>query len=182
MTKYGPASRRPCVYLKPGEFYIGEKPAIVVTVLGSCVSVTLFNKRLRIGAICHATLPHCRKKERCTRYCGDTFKYADCSIEFLLNKFRGFGIVENEIEVKIFGGADTLASQSENTVGTMNIRIALETVRQRNLHIIAADVGDSFGRKLIFHTDTGDVFLKRLSPLRQNQETPVSLPKKICEH
>ena len=34
------------VYLKPGELYIGEGPTKVITVLGSCVSVTLFSRRL----------------------------------------------------------------------------------------------------------------------------------------
>jgi chemotaxis protein CheD len=172
MTTHDPSSHPPTVYLKPGEFYIGEKPAKVVTVLGSCVSVTLFNKKLHIGAICHAALPLCRKKEGCRKYCDDTFKYTDCSIKFMLKKFRDFGVAENEIEVKIFGGADTLASRSENTIGTMNVRIALDTIREKNLHIIAADVGDSFGRKLIFHTDTGDVFLKRLRNARPNRGIP----------
>lgn len=169
MTTHGQSSHLHTVYLKPGEFYIGEKPAKVVTVLGSCVSVTLFNKRRRIGAICHATLPVCRKKKGCRKYCDDTFKYTDCAIKFMLKKFRDYGIAEGEIEIKIFGGADTLASMQENTIGTMNVRTALETIRGKNLHIVAADVGDSFGRKLIFHTDTGDVFLKRLPNLRQNQ-------------
>jgi chemotaxis protein CheD len=159
------------VYLKPGELCIAEKPTKVVTVLGSCVSVTFFSKRLRIGAICHATLPVCRHKN-CKKDCGDTHKYTDCSIRFMLRKFRDFGIAEHEIEIKVFGGADTLSSRRENTIGTMNVRTALETLREKNLQIIAADVGDSFGRKLIFHTDTGDVFLKRLKSSRQRERVP----------
>jgi len=50
------------VYLKPGELYIGEKPTKVITVLGSCVSITLFSKRLNIGAICHGRCPNAGKK------------------------------------------------------------------------------------------------------------------------
>jgi chemotaxis protein CheD len=176
--KHGHATYPTTVYLKPGELYIGEKPAKVVTVLGSCVSVTLFSKRLSIGAICHAALPVCRQ-ESCRKHCGETFKYADCSIKFMLKKFRDLGIAGHEIEIKVFGGADTLASRKENTIGTMNVRTALETIRGRNLHIVAADVGDSFGRKLIFHTDTGDVFLKRLSNPRRNEGIPgVTFKKK----
>ncbi|MGA2108628.1 MAG: hypothetical protein ABSH25_13400 [Syntrophorhabdales bacterium] len=45
------------VFLKPGEIYVGEEPAEISTILGSCVSVTMFSKRVRVGAICHALLP-----------------------------------------------------------------------------------------------------------------------------
>jgi len=92
----------------------------------------------------------------------DAFKYVDCSLHYMLGRLKGLGAADNEIEVKLFGGADTLSSKTENTVGSMNVKMALEIIRQEHLRIIAADVGDSFGRKIIFLTHTGDVFLKRL--------------------
>lgn len=150
------------VYLKPGELYIGEEPTKVITVLGSCVSVTFFSKRLRIGAICHGALPHCRKRRGCHEICSEAFKFVDCSVHYMLGKLRGLGVADSELEVKIFGGADTLSSKKENTIGSMNVKTALEIIREEHLRIIAADVGDSFGRKIIFLTHTGDVYLKRL--------------------
>jgi len=42
-------------------------------------------------------------------------------------------------------GADTLSSKKENTIGSMNVKVALEIIREEHLRIIAADVGDSFG-------------------------------------
>ncbi|TAN40699.1 MAG: chemotaxis protein CheD [Nitrospirae bacterium] len=150
------------VYLQPGELYVGEEPTKVVTVLGSCVSVTLFCKRLQIGAICHGVLPHCRKVKKCHELCRDSFKYVDCSLHYMIGRMRSSGCMDSELEVKLFGGADTLPSQKENTIGSMNVKMALEMIRQEHLRIIAADVGDSFGRKIIFLTHTGDVYLKRL--------------------
>jgi len=151
------------VYLKPGELYIGETPSKVITVLGSCVSVTMFSKRLRIGAMCHATLPHCREIINCHDLCGETFKYMDCSLYYMLGKLRRSGCLDSEIEVKMFGGADTMSSKKENTIGSMNVKTALDIMRHENLKVIAADVGDSFGRKIFFLTHTGDVYLKRLN-------------------
>ena len=43
--------------LKPGELLICREPHEVTTVLGSCVSITMFNARLGLAAICHAMLP-----------------------------------------------------------------------------------------------------------------------------
>jgi chemotaxis protein CheD len=151
------------VYLHPGEICVSRHPRKVITVLGSCVSVTMFNPRLRLGAICHGILPQCRStKEECLASCIETFKYMDCAILHMLHTFREHGIMNNEIEIKVFGGADTLVSKSSNTIGSQNIKTTLDIFSKEKLKVVAADVGDFFGRKLFFFTDTGDVYLKRL--------------------
>lgn len=152
----------PVVYLHPGEICISENPTKVITVLGSCVSVTMFNLRLRTGAICHATLPQCKSMGKCDRVCTEAFKFMDCALKYMLMNFGERGILAEEIELKIFGGADTMMSKSRNTVGSKNVKSALTIIREKQLRIVAADVGDSFGRKLIFLSHTGEVFLKRL--------------------
>ena len=150
------------VYLHPGELCISEGPSRVVTVLGSCVSVTMFNPRLKIGAICHTTLPNCRSKVKCETICVEAFKYMDCAFKYMIKNFRERGIMNEEIEIKIFGGADTLKSKSSNTIGSKNVHSALHLIKKEHIKLIAADVGDSFGRKLVFFSHTGEVFLKRL--------------------
>jgi chemotaxis protein CheD len=156
------ASSLASVYLHPGEVSICEEPTRVITVLGSCVSVTMFNPRSKIGAICHGTLPRCRGRRDCHSACVETFKFMDCAIHHMLGRFRGYGIASNEIEIKIFGGADTLRSKSSNSIGSQNIQTTLDIMDENNLRVIAADVGDSFGRKLVFFSHTGEVYLKRL--------------------
>jgi len=150
------------VYLQPGELSICEEPTQVITVLGSCVSVTMFNPRSKIGAICHGTLPRCKVKKECHSACAQAFKFMDCAIHYMLGRFREYGIANNEIEIKIFGGADTLRSKSSNTIGSQNIKITLDIMGDNKLRVIAADVGDSFGRKVVFLSHTGVVYLKRL--------------------
>ncbi len=150
-------------YLHPGEICICLRPRKVITVLGSCVSITMFNPRSQMGAICHGTLPRCRSvKGECLKPCIEAFKFVDCAMLHMLRAFRDRGIMNNEIEIKVFGGADTLKSKSSNAIGSQNIRTALDIIRKEKLGVAAADVGDSFGRKLIFLTHTGEVFLKRL--------------------
>ena len=160
--KYAELAHSQTVYLHPGELCVCDEPTKVVTVLGSCVSVTLFNRRLRIGAICHATLPECRTTEKCESLCIEAFKFMDCAMRYMLGAFRERGVQNKEIEIKMFGGADTLISQSSNTVGSKNIQTALSILRDEHLSVVAMDVGDSFGRKLIFYSHTGQVYLKRL--------------------
>lgn len=151
------------VYLRPGEVAVCEEPTKVVTVLGSCVSVTMFHRGSGLGAICHGVLPNCRHQKLCGGICDEMFKYVDCSLLYMLSAFGKRGIGRKEIEVKIFGGADTLASKRDNTIGSQNVRIALHIIGMEKMKIRAGDVGDSFGRKLIFLSHTGEVFLKRLT-------------------
>jgi chemotaxis protein CheD len=172
------AGKVPSVYLKPGELYISEKPAVVKTVLGSCVSVTVFYRRLRVGAICHGVMPRCASVETCDTTCIECFKYVNCVIKYIAKKFDGYGARRGELEVKFFGGADILASPSINSVGTANVKAALETIKKEKLKLLAQDVGDSFGRKIIFHTHTGEVFLKRLKNPRAQMDSTISVTQR----
>ncbi len=153
----------PSVYLHPGELVICPEPTRVITVLGSCVSVTMFNRRLKLGAICHGTMPRCKSMKHCAELCIDAFKFMDCAIQYMLTSFREYGIANRDIEVKVFGGADTLQSQSSNSIGSQNIIVTLDMLSDENMGVMAADVGDNFGRKLIFFSHTGDVYLKRMN-------------------
>jgi chemotaxis protein CheD len=146
------------IYLKPGEIHATQKPALVKTILGSCVSAVLFNRRFSIGAICHALLPSgdCRL---------EGFKYLDCAMYWMLEWFDTQGIPRSEIEVKLFGGADVLSPGNMcyrgETIGRKNIQKALEIVERESLNLIAHDVGGRRGRKISFYTHTGQIHVER---------------------
>lgn len=157
-------TKLPVLYLKPAEIYMADSPSIVKTVLGSCVSVTMFNHRLKVGAICHGLLPHCQGKTECNSRCAEGFKYVDCSIRHMLGRFRSLGIGHREIEVKLFGGADmfTTGVGERETVGAQNTKTARRIIEKEHLNLCKSDTGGDRGRKIFFHTHTGEVFLKRL--------------------
>lgn len=144
------------VYLRPGELYVADQPTIVTTILGSCVSITMFSRRLRLGAICHALLPEGPAEE--------AFRYVDGSILHMLQRFTLLGVTCAQLEVKMFGGADLLPYPKSRliSVGRRNVEIAREVLNSEGLTLLAEDVGGRRGRKIIFHTHTGDIWLKRL--------------------
>jgi chemotaxis protein CheD len=155
------------IYLKPGDIYLSAKPALISTLLGSCVSVTMFNPRLKAGAICHGLLPSCKGKEprECEIFCSDGIRYVDCSIMRMLEWFLQLGVEREEIDVKVFGGSDMIGCteiKSRATVGQQNISKAFQVLEMERLRIAASDVGGLRGRKLFFSTHTGEVLLKRL--------------------
>jgi chemotaxis protein CheD len=146
------------LYLNPGEIVVAESPASVTTVLGSCVAVTLFSPRTRFGAICHAVLPSGLEIE--------PGKYVDQSIRYMLDYLTDKGLDPQECVVKVFGGADMFAqanpARAGRTIGAQNIEAALATLAAAELKPTVVEVGGSLGRKLIFRTHTGEVFIKRV--------------------
>ena len=163
----------PLLYLKPGEFIIRSEPAAVTTVLGSCVSVTMFSPGFRVGAICHGLLPQCRDSGPCRNECGEGFRYVDCSVLLMIDRFREYGIGGSEIEAKVFGGSDMydprVSGGGRATVGSMNIAAAQRILGAENIKIVSSDTGGRQGRKIIFHPHTGDVFLKRVRRAESRQ-------------
>ncbi|HUJ68939.1 MAG TPA: chemotaxis protein CheD [Syntrophorhabdales bacterium] len=147
------------VFLKPGEIYIGEKPADVSTILGSCVSVTMFSRRAKVGAICHALLPSGHRSAA-----PEGFRYVDTSILYMLGILEKRGIRGSELEIRLLGGSDMLECTRGNsdTVGRKNIETALRILKGRNLEVSGSDVGGFMGRKVRFSTATGRVLLRRI--------------------
>jgi chemotaxis protein CheD len=156
----------PVVFLRAGEMHITARPELVVTLLGSCLSVTMFNRRTKLGGICHSILPQCDRRTQCVEDCHVAFKYVDCSIRTMLHLFERHRVKRNEIEVKCFGGANMFSRHAQASgsifIGQQNIQTAKQITRSEGLNILAMDVGGLQGRKLFFYSDTGEVYLKRL--------------------
>ncbi|RQW86742.1 MAG: chemotaxis protein CheD [Geobacter sp.] len=149
----------PTIYLKPGEYHFTLSPSIVSTILGSCVSITMHNPEHQISCICHAVLP-------VEIIPGEPYRYVDSSIAAMLQMFGRHGIYKKDLVVKLFGGSDILPPSQNNyrdkTVGMQNILRAQQIIKNEQLNLLASDVGGTRGRKLFFHTHTGEIYLKRL--------------------
>ena len=158
--------RRDEVYLKPGEVWIGNRPTIVTTVLGSCVSVTFFHAASGFSGICHALQPRCPNSYQCGRGCKDTFRYATCAIEAIKEQLSAKGAKPTDIEVKLFGGSSLIGSSRSDaktkSVGRQNIEAATESIEKYRLHLRVINVGGNVGRKIKFNTADGVVLMKRL--------------------
>jgi chemotaxis protein CheD len=154
------------VYVQPGESHLVSEPAIMRTVLGSCVGITFRIPRLGIAALCHPMLPNYPVKGKTALTLQAGRRYVDFTIHDLLRQFDSLGARRGEIEVKLFGGGDVLLvtnAASRPTVGKMNCDTALRVLEDEGLPVLASSLGGNCGLNLQFHTGTGEVLLKRLS-------------------
>ena len=160
----------PDLNLQPGELYLARGPSILRTILGSCVGVTFWSQRLGAGALCHGVLPRCPRVWPLGSQPSDGHRYVDFSIRYLAQQFDALGAIRSELVVKAFGGADVLhvaeTRRHRLTVGALNCRAALEVLAEEGFTVSASDLGGARGRRIHFHTGTGEVLLYRLNPCR----------------
>jgi chemotaxis protein CheD len=146
------------IYLKPGELVITEEPVVVTTILGSCVAVTMFHQPTGMAAICHAMQP--------SGHGSKSFKFVDTAVHYMVKFFHNQKISRNEIETKLFGGAEMFRSVQPKvrdlSVGWQNVSAACQYVQTYGLILKSSDTGGKRGRKLLFTTDTGTVYLKKM--------------------
>src|SRR5690242_11650075 len=90
------------VVLNPGDFHFTSGAARIRTLLGSCVSITIWHPALRIGGMCHYMLPTRRLRD--TTHSGHDGRYADEAVQLFLREVRRHGTHPAEYEVKMFGG------------------------------------------------------------------------------
>jgi chemotaxis protein CheD len=134
-----------------------DEPCRVDTVLGSCVAVTMWDRRQRRGCICHAVMPHGG------RLSNDPFRYVDSAISRMIEVLEAHQSRRPDIEVKLFGGASIhLLSAGRTSVGAQNIESALAALAASGMEPLICEVGGTQGRKLQFYTGTGEVYVKRI--------------------
>lgn len=151
--------------LRPGDLVVCREPRQIVTILGSCIAVTMFNARLGLAAMCHAMLP-VPKSQQAAEETAMPFKYVSSAIPAMAAVFRRACLQPHEVEVKIFGGANVIASSGcsgRTGVGYSNVHHARKLILEEGFQIKASNVGGLRGRKIIFNTQSGRVLHKHLS-------------------
>ena len=122
--------------------------------VGSCVIVTLYDPRLKIGALSHAVLPqHDTQKDN------NPARFVDTAIDNMLHKMISLGCTRKNIEAKIIGGANMFPG-IESSIGKDNILSAREKLNQEGIKIVGEVTGGTVGRSIEFSTTNGLVTVK----------------------
>ena len=141
-----------------GELYATRDSTVIKTVLGSCVAVCLYDPASRIGGMNHILLPG--KPD--IKHFSENTRYGINAMELLINRIMELGGCRQRIVAKIFGGSHLFLSISkENGTGMKNVKFVLEFLKTEKIKVISKNTGGQASRRIYFHTDTGDVFLKR---------------------
>lgn len=151
--------------LLPGEYYISMRGEMITTVLGSCISACIRDRKLGIGGMNHFMLPN---SARLDDWGGSSSsaRYGSYAMEQLINEILKAGGRRENLEVKAFGGGSIVSNLSN--VGRKNIAFLHEFLQIEGLQLLAEDLGSLHPRKVNFFPDSGRAQVKKLRSIHND--------------
>lgn len=161
---YDPKYDRTAVKILPGEFYITNiTDEMLVTVLGSCISACIRDPLIGYGGMNHFMLPEGDSSSWTAL--NANMRYGNYAMEVLINALLKKGAQRKRLEIKVFGGANVIATADQSTgVGFRNSAFIKQYLDVEGLKTLASDLGGLNARRIHYDPVTGKVnrlFLRR---------------------
>ena len=147
----------------PGELYASKRDILIVTVLGSCVSVCLMDPVLRLAGMNHFMLP---SREGDATLLSEPARYGTHAMEMLINNLLSMGARRERLEAKVFGAGRVLPGMTD--VGARNASFALTYLERERIPVKAQDVGGVHARKVYLFAESGRVLVKGITQLHND--------------
>ena len=147
-------------FLEPGFIFVTIKPTLISTVLGSCVSICLYDKKRRMGGMNHFQLPHIHERQ------SSTARYGNVASSALVRMMINNGSKLKHLEAQIFGGAYN-PEISLKDIGLENVLIARKVLAKKKVRVVSEDVGGEKGRKIVFDTHANEIAVLKVDKLRK---------------
>lgn len=150
------ARRRVDVFLAPGQLAVPTPPAYVKTVVGSCVAVCLWDAGAHIGGLNHYLLARPGPLDT------PDPRYGSVATPLLIERLRRAGAAPARMQAAVVGGGHPIQSLKDTRIGEENIAVALEVLAGHGIPVVRQETGGAYGRKLLFHTGTGELVVRSL--------------------
>ncbi len=154
------------VKILPGEFFATKESTLIVTVLGSCVSVCLRDPNKNIAGMNHFLLPNDESVN--PSVLSDSARYGVYAMELLINQMMKMGANKKNLQAKIFGGGNVLKGFTQNNVGQRNAEFVVDYLKAEHIPILASDLLDHFPRKVYFFASSGEVKVRKIKSLHNS--------------
>jgi chemotaxis protein CheD len=147
------------VVLMPGQMSFTTASAQLRTLLGSCVSITVWHPTRRIGGMCHYLLPQRQRRS------GDALdgRYGDEAMEVMVDLLLRTGTRPSEYVAHLYGGADTMPEGNglKFNVGERNIERGWTLIDHYGFQLDGVDVGEDVPRTVAIDLASGRVDMRR---------------------
>jgi len=163
------------IFLQPGEYFIGDRGFRLRTLLGSCVSISLWEPRRRIGAMCHFLLASRPRGVEATL----DGRYGEEVIELMVQDLARQGVAASDCQAKLFGGGNMFTATPQwhgPDIGRRNGEAARELLRVRGIAVRSEHLFGHGHRQIIFSIDSGYVWVRQITP----PAAPTQLRERAC--
>jgi chemotaxis protein CheD len=144
-------------FLNQGEIFAHQLPHLVTTILGSCVSICLYDQRLQIGGMNHYMLPMWNGEGLASP------KYGNIAFKKTLEQLDKLGSRRADLVAKVFGGGNVIGSAEKAysyEIGSRNVDFALHVLDSEGIPVVAQKVNPTVGLKVRFDSYNGDVYVR----------------------
>lgn len=152
------------VFLRPGQYFVGDHRHQIRTVLGSCVSITLWHPQHRVGAMSHFLLSHSS-----TRHASRLLdpRYGEGALRVMLRDLEQLRVPPAECVAKVFGGGSMFPAHTAGgmAIGKRNGEDARLMLEHHGLSIASESLFGEGHRQIVFDVATGDVWARQLKPV-----------------
>ncbi len=146
------------VKILPGEYFVFDEDLLIMTTLGSCIAVCLWDRQAHVGGMNHFMLPDNGGSG------ADSGRYGSYAMELLINELLKAGASRLTLEAKVFGGGAVLQGMNSINVGERNTQFVMDYLKTERIPIVSKDVLDIYPRKVCFFPHNGKAMVKRLAP------------------
>ena len=108
----GPIPAPARVYLAPGRLYASGEDVQVTTILGSCVSVCIWDAQAQVGGINHFLLPSGSPASP---------RFGESAVALLIGRVLELGAQRGRLAAKVFGGACVPLKLDDKVTGVIAI-------------------------------------------------------------
>lgn len=137
------------------EFKVGSGNCFLQTLgIGSCLAVALYDSIKKIGGLSHSMLPDTDGQLNP--------KYVGSAIELMIKKMKLEGVDIKNLEATIIGGADMFQGSDNNSwdIGIQNVQTAIQKLKEKNIKVVAKDIGKNSARNVEFNLATGELVVR----------------------
>ena len=151
------------LFLQPGEFIVADASYKLRTLLGSCVSITLWHPETRTGGMSHFLLPSRGRARRPKRL---DARYGDEALQLMLEELRQLGIAPAQCQAKVFGGGNMFPDLEHpgGLVGQRTGEAAISLLGEQGISILSESLFGVGHRQIIFDVSNGDVWSSQIAP------------------
>lgn len=136
---------------------IAIPPEILVTTVGSCIAIILYEPYKDPIGLVHIMLPNSKNKES-----KNPLKYADTGIKTLIQLMRYNQESAHKLKAKIAGGAQMFGEISKDTpiqIGIENIKSVKEILKFYKIPILGEDLGGQKGRQILVDSSNKKIYV-----------------------
>lgn len=142
-----------------GEMQFSTDPSKILATysLGSCLGVTAYDPKAKIGGLIHCLLP--RPEPGLTGARTNPYKFVSSGIPRMVRELILAGAVRNRLIFNAAGGAEMRGEEFFST-GKHNIEALNKCLSLNRVHLTGSELGGTIPRSVFLHLNDGHVVIK----------------------